>query len=101
MKKNSGILFSCDAFGSYGSIGNAVFDDQLSDEQHEFFDRESLRYYANIVGSFSTFVQRAIDKLKDLEITMIAPSHGIIWRENPGVIVERYKKICILYEWSC
>ncbi len=92
MKKNSGILFSCDAFGSYGSIGNAVFDDQLSDEQHEFFDRESLRYYANIVGSFSTFVQRAIDKLKDLEITMIAPSHGIIWRENPGVIVERYKK---------
>ena len=91
-EKNSGILFPCDAFGSFGSISSAVFDDQLSDEEHDFFDRESLRYYANIVGSFSSFVLKAIDKLKDLKITMIAPSHGIIWRENPGVIVERYRK---------
>ena len=91
-EKESGILFSCDAFGSYGSVGEAVFDDELSEEEHNFFDKESLRYYANIVGSFSSFVLKAIEKLKDLEIKMIAPSHGIIWRENPGVIIERYKK---------
>ena len=91
-EKSSGILFSCDAFGSYGSVKDAVFDDEISDEDHNFFDRESLRYYANIVGSFSSFVLKAIDKLKNLEIKMIAPSHGIIWRENPQVIVDRYRK---------
>ncbi len=92
---SSRILFSCDAFGSYGSIGEVIFDDQISKEEHDFFDRESLRYYANIVGSFSKFVLKAIDKLKDLDISMIAPSHGIIWRENPGVIVDRYRKFAM------
>ena len=90
--RESGILFSCDAFGSYGSIADSVFDDELTEEEHNFFDRESLRYYANIVGSFSLFVLKAIDKLKDLDIKIIAPSHGIIWRENPGIIIERYRK---------
>ncbi len=94
-EKSSRILFSCDAFGSYGSIGEVIFDDQISKEEHDFFDRESLRYYANIVGSFSKFVLKAIDKLKDLDISMIAPSHGIIWRENPGVIVDRYRKFAM------
>ena len=89
---NSGILFSCDAFGSYGEVHEAVFDDELSQEQHEFYDRESLRYYANIIATFSVFVLKAIDKLAGLDIKMIAPSHGIVWRENPGVIVERYKQ---------
>ncbi len=88
----SGILFSCDAFGSYGEVHEAVFDDELSQEQHEFYDRESLRYYANIIATFSVFVLKAIDKLAGLDIKMIAPSHGIVWRENPGVIVERYKQ---------
>ena len=91
-EENSGILFSCDAFGSYGSIKDSVFDDEISDEEHHLFDVESLRYYANIVGSFSKFVLRAIDKLSKLDIKVIAPSHGIIWRENPGKIIERYAK---------
>jgi len=90
-EKNSKILFSCDAFGSYGSIGSAVFDDELSQEDHEFFYKEALRYYANIVSTFSSFVLKAIDKLKDLDIKMIAPSHGIIWREDPGKVVSLYK----------
>jgi len=90
-EKSSKILFSCDAFGSYGSIGNAVFDDELSEEDHEFFYREALRYYANIVSTFSGFVIKAIDKLAALELKMIAPSHGIIWREDPGRIVSLYR----------
>ncbi|MBN2435326.1 MAG: FprA family A-type flavoprotein [Spirochaetes bacterium] len=89
--EKSGVLFSCDAFGSYGCVDNP-FDDQLDDEKHAFYDRESLRYYANIVASFSPFVQKAIDKLASLDIKMIAPSHGIIWRENPSVIIERYRR---------
>ncbi|MGL1891902.1 MAG: FprA family A-type flavoprotein [Spirochaetaceae bacterium] len=90
--KESGVLFSCDAFGSYGELGHEVFDDQISEEKHKFYDDESLRYYANIVAGYSVPVLRAIDKLTPLEIKIIAPSHGIIWRENPAVIIERYKK---------
>jgi anaerobic nitric oxide reductase flavorubredoxin len=88
----SGILFSCDAFGSYGAVGDKVFDDELSEVEHAFYERESLRYYANIVASFSVFVQRAVKKLEGLEVKMICPSHGIIWRAHPERIVERYVK---------
>ncbi len=91
-EKSSQILFSCDAFGSYGAIEEVIFDDQVSKEKHVFFEKEALRYYANIVSSFSNFVLKAIEKLADLSIKMIAPSHGIIWRENPQVIIDRYIK---------
>jgi len=97
-ERSSGILFSCDAFGSYGSIRDSVFDDEISEEEHNFYDRESLRYYANIVGSFSKFVLRAIEKLADFDIKVIAPSHGIIWRDNPGEIIERYRKFASYLE---
>jgi len=90
-ENSSRTLFSCDAFGAFGALDEAVFDDQISDDKHEFYERETLRYYANIVASFSSFVLKAIDKLKDLEIQVIAPSHGPVWRENPGEIIERYR----------
>jgi flavorubredoxin len=86
----SGVLFSCDAFGSYGSLGAEVFDDELSAERHAFFEKETLRYYANIVASFSVFVEKAIAKLSGLTINIIAPSHGILWRKQPQVIIDRY-----------
>lgn len=92
-EENSGTLFSCDAFGSYGTLNDIYFDDQLSTEQHDFFRSEALRYYANIVSSFSTFVTRGIKHLEGLEVKVIAPSHGIIWRENPGAIIESYAKL--------
>ncbi|PKL09163.1 MAG: MBL fold metallo-hydrolase [Spirochaetae bacterium HGW-Spirochaetae-7] len=88
----SGTLFSCDAFGSYGTLGKRVFDDEYYAEEHAFFQGESLRYYANIVGSFSLFVKRAIQKLAPLGIKVVAPSHGIIWREKPQTIIDRYLK---------
>lgn len=91
-EQSSGILFTCDAFGSYGSITDTLFDDQLSTEQYDFFMDEALRYYANIIGGFSMFVTKAIDRLKDLDIQMIAPSHGIIWRENPQNIIDAYSR---------
>jgi flavorubredoxin len=91
-ENSSKILFSCDAFGSYGAITDAVFDDQLSSEQYDFFLEEALRYYANIVAGFSIFVEKAIGLLKNLEIKVIAPSHGIIWRENPRAIIDVYTR---------
>ncbi|MCL1929386.1 MAG: FprA family A-type flavoprotein [Treponema sp.] len=89
----SGTLFSCDAFGSFGALNGRVFDDEFSQEEHAFFEKETLRYYANIVSSFSTFVERGIEKLKGLDIHCIAPSHGIVWRKNPQTIVDRYIKL--------
>jgi anaerobic nitric oxide reductase flavorubredoxin len=89
---STGVLFSCDAFGSYGMLGDQVFDDQFSAAEHERFERESLRYYANIVASFGLFVRRAIDKVAGLDVKVVAPSHGIVWRAEPKRIIERYAK---------
>jgi flavorubredoxin len=91
-EESSGVLFSCDAFGSYGTLNDVYFDDQLSTAQHDFFTNEALRYYANIVSSFSTFVTRGINHLRGLQIRIIAPSHGIIWRENPQAIIDSYAR---------
>jgi len=84
------VLFSCDAFGGYGALRGAIFDDQCDDM--DFYLRESLRYYVNIVSRFSGPVLRAIEKLGGLEIEIIAPSHGLIWRRDPGRIVALYKQ---------
>jgi anaerobic nitric oxide reductase flavorubredoxin len=84
------ILFSCDAFGGYGALRGAIFDDQCT--QLDFYIQESLRYFVNIVAKFTGPVLRAIGKLSGIPVEIIAPSHGLIWRKNPGTIVELYKK---------
>jgi anaerobic nitric oxide reductase flavorubredoxin len=84
------VLFSCDAFGSYGALRGAIFDDECTDPA--FYEREALRYYVNIVAVFSRPVLKAIDKLAGAPVSVIAPSHGLIWRKNPGHIVTLYKK---------
>lgn len=83
------ILFSCDAFGSYGALRGGIFDDEYTDP--EFYEREALRYYVNIVSVFSKPVLNAIAKLSDVPVSIIAPSHGLIWREKPQLIVDLYR----------
>lgn len=82
-------LFSQDAFGSYGTLNGGIFDDEIN---WDFFEPEARRYFANIVGKYSRQVQSALKKLGGLEINMICPVHGVIWRKNPGKIVELYDK---------
>jgi anaerobic nitric oxide reductase flavorubredoxin len=84
------ILFSCDGFGGYGALVGTIFDDQI--ENLEFYEKESLRYYVNIVAKFSKPTLNAIEKLGGIEVAVIAPSHGLIWRKDPGRIIELYKK---------
>jgi anaerobic nitric oxide reductase flavorubredoxin len=84
------VLFSCDAFGGYGAMPGAIFDDECKDP--EFYEREALRYYVNIVAKFSGPTLKAIEKLAGTPIEVIAPSHGLVWRKNPGKIVELYRK---------
>jgi anaerobic nitric oxide reductase flavorubredoxin len=57
-----------------------------------YYEREAERYFGNIVAKYSRMVLRAIDKLSALPVAVIAPSHGLIWRKNPGRIVELYKR---------
>lgn len=88
----SGTLFSCDAFGSFGMLGDRMFDDEYNTREHDRFEAETLRYYSNIVASFGVFVKRAIEKLEGLDIKTVAPSHGIVWRKDPGRIIELYRR---------
>lgn len=89
-EKKNRILFSCDAFGSYGALRGAIFDDECTDL--EFYQQQALRYYANIVAKFSAQVLKAIEKLAGIPVEIIAPSHGLIWRKNPSIILDLYKK---------
>jgi flavorubredoxin len=92
-EQKSQTLFSCDAFGSFGSVSDdAPYDDQLTQEQLDFFEEEAARYYANIVAVFSGAVQKAIKKLADIPINIVAPGHGVVWRQNPEKIINDYKR---------
>lgn len=85
----TGVLYSCDAFGGFGALEGSIFADDLD---IPYIQSEILRYYSNIVGKYSPMVQRALKKLKGLEIAVIAPSHGPIWRKDPGHIISLYDR---------
>jgi flavorubredoxin len=84
----SGTLFSCDAFGGFGKLTNGIFDDEANDLA--YFEKESLRYYANIVAAFSKPVLNAGEKLAKFQIRITAPSHGLVWRKDPARIINLY-----------
>ena len=83
------IVFSGDAFGSFGTLDGGVFDDEIN---LSFYEEEAMRYFTNIVGKYCPHTQRALKKLSSLEIKMIAATHGPIWRSNLSRILERYQK---------
>lgn len=88
----TGTLFTCDAFGSFGTVTDKNYDDRLTEEEIVFYEKEAVRYYANIVASFSLPVKKAIEKCGSLPIKIIAPGHGIVWRKNPKKIIEDYAR---------
>lgn len=82
------VLFSADAFGSYGTLDGGVFDDEIN---LDFYADELRRYYSNIVGKYGLQVQKALDKLEGVEVKMIASTHGPIWRSHIPEIIQRYR----------
>lgn len=82
------ILFSADAFGSFGALNGNLFNDEVD------FDRDWLadarRYYSNIVGKYGPQVQTALKKLSGLEIRMVCPLHGPVWRSNLDYLLDKY-----------
>lgn len=87
--KEDKILFSSDAFGQHYA-GHEKFDDQLGDE----IMFHAKKYYANILLLYSPLILKLLEKVTEigLEIDMICPDHGIIWRKDPGRIINAYAK---------
>ena len=84
----NGVLFSADAFGSFGALDGKLFNDEVD------FDRDWLddarRYYTNIVGKYGPHVQALLKKAGTIDIKVICPLHGPVWRNDFGYLLDKY-----------
>ncbi len=83
-------LFSADAFGSFGALDGGIFADHAAQDQ--VYMDEARRYYTNIVGKYGSQVQAVLKKAAGLDIALLCPLHGYVWRRNIGDLVEKYAK---------
>ena len=82
------ILFSADAFGTFGALDGALFADEV-----DFFGdylEEARRYYTNIVGKYGPQVVDVLKKAAGIEIKMVCPLHGFVWRKKFSQFLEKY-----------
>ena len=86
--QTEGILFSADAFGTFGALDGKLFNDEVDFEKDWLED--ARRYYTNIVGKYGAPVQALLKKASGLDIRMICPLHGPVWRSNIGWFIEKY-----------
>ena len=84
------ILFSADAFGTFGTLDGGVIDKDM--DTSRYWD-EMIRYYSNIVGKYGNPVQKALQKLSGVDIDMICPTHGPIWSEQKAKAIEIYDRL--------
>lgn len=87
---DSKVLFTGDAFGAFGVHQGSIFDDEMPGTYEDYWEEETLRYYANIIAMFSSSVLKAIKDLEGFKTEVIAPSHGLVWRGNPREIINKY-----------
>lgn len=83
------VLFSNDIFGGFGAVEGGIFDDETN---FDWAIYEMMRYYVNIVGRFAKPAQKALEKVRALDVKLICPSHGPIWRSSPNYVIELYEK---------
>jgi flavorubredoxin len=88
-EKSSKMLFSGDAFGTFGALDGGIFDDEIN---FDFYRDEMRRYFSNIVGKYSNMVQKAFKKLEGIEINIVASTHGPIWRSEPEKVLSLYDR---------
>ena len=84
----SGVLFSADAFGSFGALNGNLFADEVDFEKDWLPD--ARRYYCNIVGKYGPQVQDVLKKAGTVPIKILCPTHGPVWRDNLGWILDKY-----------
>jgi len=89
-EQNDKILFSADAFGTFGALNGAIFADEV-DFMRDYLD-EARRYYTNIVGKYGVQVQALLNKTSTLDINMICSLHGFVWRKDIESYVDKYQK---------
>ena len=86
----NGVLFSADAFGSFGALDGKLFNDEVN------FDRDWIddarRYYTNIVGKYGPHVQALLKKAGTIDIKIICPLHGPVWRNDFAYLLDKYDK---------
>lgn len=87
------VLFPCDGFGGYGALNGNIFDDP--GVPVAWYEEQALRYFSNIITTFCKPTRNAIAKLANLPIGVVAPSHGLVWRNNPARIIDLYQ------QWAC
>ena len=83
------VLFSGDAFGSFGTLDGGVFDDEID---FTYYEEDMRRYFSNIVGKYANMVQKAFKKLEGVPVKSVCPVHGPVWRSNPEVVLGLYDK---------
>lgn len=83
------ILFSADAFGTFGAMNGNLFADELNFER-DWLD-DARRYYANIVGKFGPSTQALLKKITSLEIQILCPLHGPVWRSDIQWYMDKYR----------
>lgn len=82
------VLFSADAFGTFGALDGSLFADEVNFEK--YWMDEARRYYINIVGKYGMQVQGLLKKAAALDIQTLCPLHGPVWRKEIGYFVEKY-----------
>jgi flavorubredoxin/flavin reductase (DIM6/NTAB) family NADH-FMN oxidoreductase RutF/rubredoxin len=103
--ETNGVLFSADAFGTFGALNGALFADEVNFDR-DYLD-EARRYYTNIVGKYGPQVQTLLSKAATVDIKYICPLHGFVWRRNIAYYLDKYDKwssytpevtgVCIIY----
>ena len=91
--KEDQILFSSDAFGQHLATSER-FDDEVN---QDVLMHETAKYYANILTLYSPLVKKLLAKVAEMQlpIKMIAPDHGIVWRKDPGKVLDAYSRWCV------
>jgi flavorubredoxin len=89
METRTKILFTGDVFGSFGTLDGVLFDDETD---LNAWESEQRRYYSNIVGKYVKQTQKALEKLKTVDVNMFAPTHGLVWRSNLKHIITLYDR---------
>ena len=82
------LLLSADAFGCFGALNGALFADEV-DFDRDYLD-EARRYYTNIVGKYGPQVQAVLKKAETLDIEMLLPLHGFVWRQELDYFLGKY-----------
>lgn len=97
-ERSTKTLFSCDMFGAFGRMKDHFFDDEMTPEEEAFFEFEGIRYYSNVMTTFTLALRKAIEKARSLDIGIVAPGHGPVYRKNPQKIIDDYYRFSLYAE---